>query len=280
LLRYSTGSGWCGSLLVACGWLALSACGSDAEGVDPGAPASSERTQRDAEGGASRQCADELLASSDENVRRETAHALEIASLAAPGYALGVEMALVDPAYDFSQLDIEERKAQLAPSQERVSALVEQAGGMVQGRGWLANTLSLELPAERLDEAFCWPDVELIEVATQYWDVVTPPWDGSSVGTQECPVIDGACPEHCAPLGGLRFDETRACVLNTSELLTCARERGAIAVTTDVKCFASGTTGALYWAGGFAPAYPEFLSFAGCTAEDRQRVVGAPRCED
>jgi hypothetical protein len=60
---------------------------------------------------------------------------------------------------------------------------------LVHEGGWLVNTLWLELPAERLEEAFCWPDVASIEVTTQYWDVVTTPWDESSVGTAECPVI-------------------------------------------------------------------------------------------
>jgi hypothetical protein len=215
--------------------------------------------------------------SSNQGLREATARAIELGQAAPPDRALDIVLSLEDLAYDFSELDIPEREAQLAPSQDAVAALVEQHGGAVVSRFWLTNMLSIKLPARHVAGAYCWPEVVALEITTPYWDAVPPPWDTSSVGSSECPLLEGACPAHCEPIEGLAFDAARAC-LGSSSVVACNRVVNTPS-TADEKCRAHTVSGQLAHFGGHAPTAPGFANYRECTEAEHSSVMGAPFCE-
>jgi len=233
--------------------------------VDPGGDREVESCRAAAEG------------SSNEAVRQATAEAIELARAAPPDARLEIWVELANPEYDFGNLDISEREAQLDPSQDRIAALIEEHGGEVTGRMWLINAMNAELPAQHLARVFCWPDVVSLDVLTPYWDVVTPPWDPTSVGERECPVSDGACPAHCEPIEGLAFDVEAACLAPQPSVVACDRAVG-LGSTADFKCRANEATGAIFWFGGAAPTAPAQLGYRECTDLERAGGVSAPSC--
>jgi hypothetical protein len=256
--------------------LAAIACGGSSapESVGSNGEAASVAQTRSSDDLAS--CAVPFLESENENTRRITGYARDIANAAPGSYPLQAMISLDDPAFDFSGGDIAAREAQVAPYQEPIVTLVEQHGGTVVSRSWLINSLVVELPAGEVLAALCWPNVTSLEVSTAYWDAVAPPWDVDQVGTSECPIIDGDCPEHCERIEGRRFDDARQCTQGTGLLVACARHSGPH--TADEKCRYDQATGELLWFGGAAPLEPAFDNFRDCTVEEHQRVILSPLC--
>jgi hypothetical protein len=185
---------------------------------------------------------------------------------------------LEDLPYDFAQLDVAERQAQLAPSQDPIVTRVEQAGGALISRFWLDNSLFVQLPAGRLAEAYCWPQVTGVEVSTPFWHAVARPWDESALGTSECPIENGACPRHCVAIEGQRFNAAAECLESSARLLTCSTATDA-AFPANEKCRGSAALGELYLLGGAAPLEPEYRNFRDCSEAESTRVLGAASCD-
>lgn len=121
------------------------------------------------------------------------------------------------------------------------------------------------------------PDVTGVEVSTPFWSVVEPPWDASSVGTEECPVADdGSCPEHCAQVSADRFVADATCF--EPEVVTC--DRNPLRITPGVElCRVRTATSTLYRFGGLGPLEPGFLGWRECTEEEyEQAVSSSPQC--
>jgi len=157
--------------------VALGSAGTSAAGA--GAPAENSGSQGG--GTSSADCVAAFQNSDNSNTQRITADVLELASAAPASSLLQLGIALVDPEYDFSALNVAEREVQLAPYQEPIVALVNERGGEVVSRSWLINYLDVKLPARHVAEAFCWPEVVSLEMETLYWDAVVPPWGSSPV---------------------------------------------------------------------------------------------------
>lgn len=244
---------------------ALSGCGADASGNDD-----SRSARDDSALLTSAECAAPFLASGD--TRADARYALELASAAPPATLLDVFIALIDLEYDVFDLNVEARRAELAPYQDPIVERVRQSGGDVVVQFWTDNSLAAKLPAYRVHEVFCWPNVTAVEVSTPFWSVVAPPWDESSVGSAECPLLEaGGCPEHCAEVWGARYDATRECA--RAEHVGCDRDPSREA-TPDEKCRVRTATGDLYVFGGVGPREPEFLGWRECSDEEYSRVIG------
>lgn len=252
--------------------LALCGCGADASGNDANGSAS--------DGSAllmGAECAAPFLASENGDTRQDARYALELASAALPAALLDVFIALIDLEYDVFDLNVEARRAELAPYQDPIVERGRQSGGDVVVQFWTDNSLAAKLPAGRVHEVFCWPNVTAVEVSTPFWSVVAPPWDESSVGSAECPLLEaGGCPEHCAEVWAARYDATRECA--RAEHVGCDRDPFREA-TPDEKCRVRTATGDLYVFGGVGPREPEFLGWRECSDEEYARVSGmGTRC--
>lgn len=210
-------------------------------------------------------CRAEAESSEDQWVRDVTATTIELGALAPPDRLLEVS------------IQLGERDDGSMPSLDRLSALVTAHGGEVAVRFKSSDSMLARLPAQHLDVAFCWPSVISVAVTTPYWDVVTPPWDTSSVGASECPVLDGACPEHCEPILGSPFDAARGC-LSAPVVVTCNRLEGRDHGDSE-KCRASTVTGQAYHFGGAAPFEPAFSNYRDCTGEEYRGALSSPFCD-
>lgn len=253
----------------------LVACGGASDEGPQGSEARSESTSEATSISDERSCVSEFEGSDNNDLRRVTALAMEIFADATPSRVVQLFVQLVEVDYDFGDLDIAEREAQLAPYQDEVVAKVEQAGGEVVSRSWLTNSVVVKLASASIPEVFCWPHVVRVEVSTPYWDAVDPFWDPSSVGFDECPIVEGECPVHCFPVDGQRFNADRACLL-ASELIAC--DRRGYPTTDDEKCRFNEATGVFYRAGGVGPLEPSFANWRDCTSAEYERIVLAGTC--
>lgn len=263
--------------------LALAACGAEASKaeLDEPPPANLDGHEGDTEGDdgarASNDCVREFMTRVDPYVKGVAEQALELASAASPATRLEVFVALTEPDYDFGNLDIPAREAQLAPYQDPIVVLVEARGGEVVTKFWISNSLVIDLAAQHLPDVFCWPEIRTVEVSTPYWDAVTPYWDLDSVGLEECPLTGETCPEHCSAFSGERLDEARGCLVPV-RAVGCDRNPTRI-VTADEKCRIDTRTGERFRFGGLGPLEPAFLGWSECDDAAHAQVISAPRCE-
>lgn len=162
--------------------------------------------------------------------RPATSLALEIAADARPEAWVPLAIALQEPGFDHARLAagdpdaIRERKEQLDPIQKEIEARLSSIGAVETSRLWLTNTVTAQVPAERVPEILCWPGVIEFEVMAPYWSVVDRPWDVESVGELACPVVDGACPKHCREVRGVPYDPKARCREGEEELVACSIE--------------------------------------------------------
>ena len=98
-----------------------------------------------------------------------------------------------------------------------------------------------------------------------------PPGD---LGTMECPIVDGGCPEACHAVRALEYDEDGQC-LRENLVIACSNAVGGGGAAG---CYANTTTGALVFVSGEAFAEPYFRGWRLCTEPERARITGAPEC--
>ena len=233
-------------------WLSLAGCGGD------GTPAPGSSTYERLDPGSAEVSsgATPFLESDNGQIRVETADALEMAAAAPGTYPVHLTIYAAQRARD------------------EIQARVERHEGYVLDMS--SQGVFVEIPAEQLSVVFCWPGVDRVEISTPYWDAVDPPWGRASVGTSQCPIVDGACPPHCAPVEGQRLDTTRNCLL-PSENVAC--DFRFLDVTADDKCRADTATGDFFRFGGLGPAEPGFRNFRACSDDEYQTVTLAPACQ-
>jgi hypothetical protein len=234
-------------------------------------------------GGSPTECFPTQRTAEDESVN---AAALATAGDARPETLVPFILLLTDPAFDFSRLGTEnaaeraaaiaEREAQLAPYQDPIEALLAAHDAENISSTWLINSVSASMPAQHVSKMVCWPEIRRIELTASYWDLVEPPWGPTEAGPGECPIVDGACPEHCVPLEGSRYDESNACH-EPAELMACSRREtgGTLPV---VSCSAHLDSGELYVFPLEPPFSPGFLGFRRCTNEEESKTVASPTC--
>jgi hypothetical protein len=149
-----------------------------------------------------------------------------------PWVEVSVTVLLADPGFDFSRLQnasdderaqlIAERMAQLAPGQDAIAAKLEAIGGQNIGRFWLSDSVSATVPAGRVAEVPCWPEVVAIE-----GDALA----CADTCTDFC-LTSTLCTGTCAHLPADRLDLARGCAerglslecgspLDSTNRLTC-----------------------------------------------------------
>jgi hypothetical protein len=161
------------------------------------------------------------------------------------------------------------------PRFEAVEMLLEEGGAENIERSTFIAMISASMPAALLAEVECWPGVRAVEIDEGYWEIVEPSWDPSSVGSDECPLSDSACPEYCRKLRGQPYDPDQQC---TGEPVLLACDRTTLTPPPVIFCVVRVSTGVAY-ASALAPRPASFLDFRDCTEQERESVLGAPACE-
>jgi hypothetical protein len=150
-------------------------------------------------------------------------------------------------------------------SVDAFSARLAAASGKEIARHMVLPDVDVEVPASVGVGLACWPHVVGLWLMDDWWTVADPPWDPSTVGTDECPVIDGACPSHCTELRGRQYDPaTKICTV--SALVACAR--GDIAGDAIPTCAASTSGKIDFMPKDYGLREPSFLGFRNCTSAE------------
>ena len=237
-----------------------------ASGIDPGCDNGTERNSDD---------------------ERVLGIALEAASLAPADRMVQLSIGLVDPEFDFTRLQnagseenhqaiIDERIAQLAPTQDAIEERLLARGAVNVSRNWLVNVMDAELEARYVKEVPCWPTVVRVELGDAYWEVVDPPWDSSIVGTDACPRYGEGCTAHCAEIRGTCLDAAHAC-LKLPEVVTCNRWENSF--NESPGCSVRPDTGETCSYGSLVPTDPGYAGFIPCTDAEKEMIGAAPFCE-
>ena len=102
---------------------------------------------------------------------------------------IGIE--IEDQEFDFSRMSgvgdaeraevIEERYAQLRPSQDAIVTRVENLGGEELSRDFLANVVDVRVPAEHVPAIASWPSVKSISVPEPVQPESSDDWNGSQI---------------------------------------------------------------------------------------------------
>ncbi|HEX6765461.1 MAG TPA: hypothetical protein VF103_08290 [Polyangiaceae bacterium] len=219
---------------------------------------------------------------------RVTGVALEASSLAPPERAVSIVISLVDPYFDFERLQspgseeaseaiIAERRAQLATTQDPIEERLLARGGEVLSRDWLVNVMDARVAARYVNEVPCWPAVVHIELSSEYWDIVDPPWDSEAVGSEACPLEGDACTAHCVPIHAACLDPDMGCS-KPREIAACSRKEHAFYDSVP-SCSVRTETGELCAFGSnVALAEPAYAGFAPCSEEERHLALSAVPC--
>lgn len=195
-----------------------------------------------------------------------SAYTLELARAADPDFALSIIIMLPDPG-SIAGLTVEQRQAQLAPSQDPIEQLLVQHGATKIERFWLINAFSATLPAKYVLGVPCWPLVQAIESDLNYWEVAARPWDLTSVGTSECPLTNGSCPTHCDAISGQPYYPAQGCNGQTEVLACSIFERGGM---IGGNCAASTKAGKIYCdVLNFTLGEPSYLGWRDCTTDEQ-----------
>jgi hypothetical protein len=155
-----------------------------------------------------------------------------------PWVEVGVTILFRDPGFDFSQLAtaagdaratlLAERQAELAPVESDLERRLLAIGARQIGLDPLTADVSAIVPAGRLPEIPCWPNVTAI--------------DGAALTCSASPCVDpcfacATCDGVCTPLVGDRLDVARGCVEHGVPM-ACAGSYTNEAGSDELTCYA------------------------------------------
>lgn len=214
-------------------------------------------------------CAETLRDEQDAAINAATQ---QLVALTPPERDVPLLIALVDVAFDFSRISgasdaerervIAERVEQLEPYQDPIAVRLKALGAKDVSGSWLINSMAATLEAKYVPQILCWPNVLHIEVDAPFWSVAEPPWGGDEAGANECPLVNGICPEHCNQVMAYPLVDGAACE-DDWQVVACSRAYPGFDDGEPV-CRERSATGEQYLFGGIAPKSPDFLGWQDC----------------
>ena len=136
-------------------------------------------------------------------------------------------------------------------------------GAMGTSASWLTNSVSTTLSARDVPDVLCWPNVVQAKVDAGFWTIAEPPWGPPTVGSEQCPLENGACPVHCFEIKAAPVVDGVACRC-TERAVTCSREPYGID-DDEPTCRQNTDTGETLIFRGLVPDSPEYRGFRTCS---------------
>ena len=199
------------------------------------------------------------------------AETLEMMALTPPSKLVPLSINLVAVEFDFSPATtgkkreqlIAERKLQLEPYQAPVLERLAQLDATQVSSAWLINSVSATLSARDVPSVLCWANVVSVLVDAPFWTIAEPPWSAPEVGSAQCPLENGACPEHCFAVTAAPVVDNVACSC-TARPVTCSRAPYGID-DDEPSCRRSTDTGETLIFRGLVPDPPDYRGFGPCS---------------
>lgn len=214
-----------------------------------------------------------------EELERERAERIALVSAIPPDEMIWAYLHLAERDPGLMGLSTLERQSRRIENNRPVADRIRENGGLIPKHRPQSTNILAKLPARIVLEAMSWPEIRDVTIRKQHWDIFEPFWDTDTVGSIECPIVDGDCPAHCHGTSGSRFDNAGNCWSTENTLLVCTRgEGGVVAMLTG--CNVNMSSGEFFLTTGGGPKEPYFLGWRECTkSEYNDRMSHATRCE-